>query len=78
MKTDNFVRLNMRTKGYRRKGKGMTGPQHKRMLWKNKMAARASSRGDTCYKCGEAGHWANKCPQKGIFCLNIFGICLRL
>ncbi|XP_064610568.1 ATP-dependent DNA helicase Q4-like [Liolophura sinensis] len=65
MKTDNFVRLNMRTKGYRRKGKGMTGPQHKRMLWKNKMAARASSRGDTCYKCGETGHWANKCPQKG-------------
>ncbi|XP_069114414.1 ATP-dependent DNA helicase Q4-like [Argopecten irradians] len=60
---DNFVRLNMKVKTYKRKGgKGMTGPQHKRFMWKQKMAARNASRGDNCFKCGQPGHWANKCP----------------
>ncbi|XP_033755742.1 ATP-dependent DNA helicase Q4-like [Pecten maximus] len=60
---DNFVRLNMKVKTYKRKGgKGMTGPQHKRFMWKQKMAARSASRGDNCFKCGQSGHWANKCP----------------
>ncbi|XP_021372392.1 ATP-dependent DNA helicase Q4-like [Mizuhopecten yessoensis] len=60
---NNFVRLNMKVKTYKRKGgKGMTGPQHKRFMWKQKMAARSASRGDNCFKCGQPGHWANKCP----------------
>ncbi|KAK3610308.1 hypothetical protein CHS0354_029774 [Potamilus streckersoni] len=59
---NNYVRLNMKVKTYRRKGKGMTGPQYKRKLWKQKMKTRSQSYGDACFKCGQSGHWANKCP----------------
>ncbi|XP_041457566.1 ATP-dependent DNA helicase Q4-like [Lytechinus variegatus] len=42
---ENFVRLNMLTKSYRRKGKGMRGEAYKRMMWKQKTGAGGSYRG---------------------------------
>ncbi|XP_045192518.2 ATP-dependent DNA helicase Q4-like isoform X2 [Mercenaria mercenaria] len=59
---DNFIKLNMKIKTYKRKGRHMTGPQYKRKMWKEKMQARSKSYGDACFKCGQSGHWANKCP----------------
>ena len=59
----------MKIKTYKRKGKAMTGPQYKRKMWKQKMQARSKSYGDACFKCGQSGHWANKCPGEEIFVL---------
>ncbi|CAC5357583.1 RECQL4 [Mytilus coruscus] len=64
--SENFVRLNMKIKTYKRKGKkGMTGPQMRRFQWKQKMKSRSKSYGDKCFKCGQEGHWANKCTGQG-------------
>ena len=59
---DNFVKLNLRKKSYAR-GKGVVkGAAYKRQQWKNMMSAK---RGTACFKCGEEGHWANKCTKNG-------------
>ena len=64
----NFVKLNMRVKKFARGKGGRSGSSHKRFAWKQKMKSRAESYGSTgtpgsgnCFKCGEPGHWANKC-----------------
>ncbi|XP_046565076.1 ATP-dependent DNA helicase Q4-like [Haliotis rubra] len=63
--SENFVRLNMKVKKYRRKdGRHMTGGQYKRNQWKQKMQARSKSYGDKCFICNETGHWSRDCPQK--------------
>ena len=35
--------------------------RYKRIQWKQKMKARSESYGNKCFKCGQEGHWANKC-----------------
>ncbi|GFR90299.1 ATP-dependent DNA helicase Q4-like, partial [Elysia marginata] len=64
--SENFVSLNMKKKGYRRKGAaGLTAGQLRRKQWKQKMSSRSASYGtNKCFKCGGEGHWANKCKGK--------------
>ncbi|XP_066289171.1 ATP-dependent DNA helicase Q4-like [Branchiostoma lanceolatum] len=63
-KKDNFVRLNMKRKTYKRKGGQMTGGKYRRMMWKQRMKGRDQSQ-DVCFKCGQQGHWATKCTANG-------------
>ncbi|KAJ8041774.1 ATP-dependent DNA helicase Q4 [Holothuria leucospilota] len=69
----NFVRLNMKRKTYVRKGAKMKGEAYKRFMWKQRMKGGGSGggwtsgskfknrSGDTCFKCGQQGHWASQC-----------------
>ena len=78
---DNFVRLNMKSKRYRRKGGGLSTQAVRKQAWKHKMGLKFgkwASSGDrggpsggrgagkgACFKCGAQGHWSNKCPGAG-------------
>ena len=51
--SQNFVRLNMKIKRYKRKGQSGSQKYKKHRFGRGKNA---------CYKCGAKGHWARDCP----------------
>lgn len=67
LSNDNYVRLNMKVKRYRRKGgRPTSGPAAKRLAWKMKMQSRSKGESRNCFRCGQEGHWAKNCKRKVI------------
>ena len=70
--SDNFVRLDLRRKHYKAKGRGMSAKTYKRNMFKKKQLDNdrggvprgGMGRGTRCFKCGEVGHWARNCSQR--------------
>ncbi|KAJ6661526.1 hypothetical protein lerEdw1_014436 [Lerista edwardsae] len=76
-KDGNFVRLNLKKKSHV-KGYALKGRQLRKQVWKQKWrkkgelfggggsgTSRPLDRGsDTCFKCGELGHWASQCKGR--------------
>lgn len=72
------MKLNMKVKKYKKKG-GISAISVRRQMWKQKLRLKfGGSKGGTsgsCFKCGESGHWAKNCKNKGgleTFVLNYF------
>ncbi len=64
LKSDNFVKINLKKKTYVKGRKTMTGSKYRRMEFKRKMAEKEGKGGAkkrNCFRCGEEGHWANEC-----------------
>ncbi|TGZ33991.1 hypothetical protein CRM22_011415 [Opisthorchis felineus] len=64
--THNFLKLNLRKKCFSRKGTlRQKALQRKARFAKFKRkfgTSKAVRDGTSCYRCGQEGHWANKCP----------------
>ena len=73
--SDNFVRLDLRRKHYKAKGRGFSSKTYKKNMFKKKQfendrggasqkGGGGLGRGTRCFKCGEVGHWARNCTQR--------------
>ncbi|KAF8564889.1 hypothetical protein P879_08715 [Paragonimus westermani] len=64
--TQNYLKLNLKKKCFSRKGAIRQRRLQRKVRFekfKRKfMTAKARQHGTSCFRCGESGHWANKCP----------------
>ncbi|KAM5315537.1 ATP-dependent DNA helicase Q4 isoform 2-T2 [Glossophaga mutica] len=69
----NYVRLNMKQKRYVR-GPALRGRLLRKQVWKQKWKKKGECFGggqpgatakDSCFRCGQFGHWASQCLQRG-------------